>query len=325
MSAVDATGSTITRDHPRLPQIASARTALSYHECPVDPTRSPLRGVSYALARRLLVVVGVGVLGVLALVMYARRVETIEVLAVLLFVPVFLALLRWDLAGGIAAAAVATVAYIVLRASAIEAVGAGAFTGLILARAIGYLVFGALGGWANAYLRASLTKLDLYDQVDDLTGLFNARYFMQGTDFEVARARRYHSIFAVVVLDVPAAALEGLARRAQVRLLRELGRLLGQSVRQIDRVVHSRAAEHHRLAVILPETGPEGAHVFAARVTTRVAEFLGERGIALDAGALRVLALTYPDDEVALAQLRREFATIDHVEHPEASEPTHAP
>ena len=291
----------------------------------MDPTRSPLRGVSYAQARRLLVVVGVGVLGVLALVMYARRVETIEVLAVLLFVPVFLALLRWDLAGGIAAAAVATVAYIVLRASAIEGVGAGAFTGLILARAIGYLVFGALGGWANAYLRASLTKLDLYDQVDDLTGLFNARYFMQGTDFEVARARRYHSIFAVVVLDVPAAALEGLARRAQVRLLRELGRLLGQSVRQIDRVVHSRAAEHHRLAVILPETGPEGAHVFAARVTTRVAEFLGERGIALDAGALRVLALTYPDDEVALAQLRREFATIDHVEHPEASEPTRAP
>lgn len=281
--------------------------------------------MSYAQARRLLVAVGVGVLGALALVMYARRVETIEVLAVLLFVPVFLALLRWDLAGGVAAAAVATVAYIVLRASAIEAVGASRFTGLIVARAIGYLVFGALGGWAGGHLRTALTKLDLYDQVDDLTGLYNARYFVLGTDFEMARARRYHSIFGVVVLDVPAAPLEGLARRAQVRLLRELGRVLGQSVRQVDRVVHSRTEEHHRLAVILPETGPEGARVFVERLAARVAEFLGRRGIGFDADALRVLALTYPDDEAALMQLRREFATIDHVEHPEASEPTRAP
>ena len=79
-------------DSPRPLDIAGARAALSYHEWPVDPTRSPLRGMSYTQARRLLVAVGVGVLGVLALVMYARRVETIEVLAVLLFVPVFLAL-----------------------------------------------------------------------------------------------------------------------------------------------------------------------------------------------------------------------------------------
>jgi GGDEF domain-containing protein len=281
--------------------------------------------MSYSQARRLLVAVGAGVLGVLALVMYARRVETIEVLAVLLFVPVFLALLRWDLVGGIAAAAVATVAYVVLRASAIEAVGASRFTGLIVARAIGSFVFGGLGGWANAYLRASLTKLDLYDQVDDLTGLYNARYFMLGTDLEMSRARRYRSIFAVVVLDVPAAPLERLPRRARVRLLRELGRVLGESVRQIDRVVHSRDDQRHRLAAILPETGPEGARVFAERLADRVAEFLDGRGIALDAGSRRVLALTFPEDEDALLHLRREFATIDHVEHPEASEPTRAP
>jgi hypothetical protein len=39
---------------------------------------------------------------------------------------------------------------------------------------------------------------------------------------------------------------------------------------------------------------------------------------------MRVIALTYPDDEEALSELRREFATIDHVEHPEAPEPTRA-
>ena len=249
----------VTRTRDRADMRVSHRT-LPYHEGPVDPTRSPLRGMSYTQARRLLVAVGVGVLGVLALVMYARRVETVEVVAVLLFVPVFLALLRWDLAGGVAAAAGASVAYIAMRASAIDS---GRREPLHRAhrRPLHRVsrLRRARGMGQQPTYGASLTKLDLYDQIDDLTGLFNARYFMQGTDFEMARARRYHTIFAVVVVDIPAAPLEQLARRAHVRLLRELGRLLGGSVREVDRVVHSRDDEHHRLAVILPETGPEGA------------------------------------------------------------------
>jgi GGDEF domain-containing protein len=279
----------------------------------------PLRGLSYTQAQRLLVIAGVGLLGVLALVMHIRGVETVEVLAVLLFVPVFLALLRWNEPGGIAAAAVATIAYIALRASAIDAVGASRFTGLIVARAMGFFAFGALGGWANSYLRASLTKLDLYDQVDDDTGLFNARYFVQGTDLEIARARRYRSIFAVAVLEIPAAPLDRLGRRARAKLLRDLGRTLGESVRQVDRVVHSHEGDRHRVAAILPETGPDGADIFAGRLATRVAKFLADRGVEIDADALGARALTYPEDEAKLDALRRDFATIDHVEHPEAA------
>ena len=42
-------------------------------------------------ARRLLVATGVAVLAVVAVVMYARRVDTIEVAATLLFLPLFVA------------------------------------------------------------------------------------------------------------------------------------------------------------------------------------------------------------------------------------------
>jgi GGDEF domain-containing protein len=290
----------------------------------VDRNRTPLRGLSYTQAQSLLVITGSGVLGALALVMYVRRVETVEVLAVLLFVPVFLALLRWNQAGGVAAAAIASVAYVALRASAIDAVGASRFTGLIVARAMGYVVFGALGGWANSYLRSSLAKLDLYDQVDDETGLFNARYFVQDTDLEIARARRYRSIFAVAVIDVPAASLDRLGRRARSRLLRDFGRILQESVRQVDRVVHSHDRDRHRFAAILPETGPEGADVFAGHLATRVAAFLTDRGVEIDVPTLGARTLTYPDDEAALEALRREFASIDHVEHPEAPAPVAA-
>jgi hypothetical protein len=79
------------------------------------------------------------------------------------------------------------------------------------------------------------------------------------------------------------------------------------------------------VAAILPETGPEGAQVFAGRLTTRVAAFLADRGVEFDAGALDTRALTFPEDEESLEALRREFATIDHVEHPEASAPIPTP
>jgi GGDEF domain-containing protein len=291
----------------------------------VESTGMHPHGMSYAQAQRLLVFAGAGLLGLIALVMYTRRVETVEVWAVLLFVPVFLALLRWNLAGGLAAAAAATVAYVSLRASSFDAVGASRFTGLIVARAIGFLAFGALGGWANSHLRASLVKLDLYDQIDDVTGLFNARYLVQATDLEMARAVRYRSIFAVVVVDFPDRILHRLSRRAQTRLLRELGVVLQNSVRQVDRLVHSHSDGRHRWAAILPETGTEGARIFAQRMGARVEAFLGRRGAEIEPGGIQPRALTYPEDAAPLDELRAEFATIDHVEHPEAPAPSLAP
>jgi GGDEF domain-containing protein len=291
----------------------------------VDRFGKPRRGMTYAQAQRLLVAAGAGALGVIALVMYIRDVDTVEVLAVLLFVPVFVALMQWNVAGGMVAAAGATVAYIALRASAIEAVGASRFTGLIVARAIGYLVFGALGGWASANLRASLTKLDLYDQVDDATGLFNARYLTQAVDLETARAGRYQSVFAVALLDLPAAPFDALSRRTSAKLLRELGRVFGGNLRQVDRMVHSRTDDRHRLAAILPETPATGAHTFVQRLALQVSDFLRERGVDVDVETMQPRVLAYPDDEEAMQQLRRDFAMIDHIEHPEAAAPVHSP
>src|SRR6266480_4906459 len=94
---------------------------------------------------------------------------------------------------------------------------------------VAFVAFGAIGGLANQQLRSSLTKLDLYDQIDDDTGLFNARYFLQDTDLEMSRARRYQTIFSVTVVDVPAEALDSMGRRRRRAALRQLGRLLADS------------------------------------------------------------------------------------------------
>src|SRR3546814_5145723 len=81
--------------------------------------------------------------------------------------------------------------YAALRSPAIDAVGASEFTGLLASRSAAYLIFGAVGGWATQVLEGSLTKLELYDEVDDETGLYNARHLLQQTDLEMERAKRY--------------------------------------------------------------------------------------------------------------------------------------
>jgi GGDEF domain-containing protein len=279
------------------------------------PVTDRIAQLGYVKARRILLVAGLAVLLVVAAVTYARRVDGIEVTATLLFVPVFLALLYRGALGGIAAGVIASIVYALLRGPAIDAVGFGQFAGLIASRSAAYLLFGAFGGWSNQTLESSLEKLELYDQIDDATGLNNARYFLQQTDLEVARARRYQTLFSVALLQIPAAPIAALPRRRRGALLRELGRQMRESVRTVDFVVHGRLGERHLLAAILPETGQEGAEVFRHRFEDRVRQFLVARDVAVDEGDLHASAFTYPDSEEGLAAARADFAQIDEIEH----------
>jgi GGDEF domain-containing protein len=274
-----------------------------------------LSRLGYAAARRLLVLTGLLVLAVVVLVMYARRVDGIEVAATLLFVPIFLAFVFRGVVGGLVAALAAIGVYAALRYPAIDAVGISEFTGLIVSRAAAYLIFGAVGGWSMQTLEGSLVKLELYDEVDDETGLYNARHLLHQTDLEMARARRYQTLFSVVVLDLPVAPFAALRGRERRSVLRELGRLLGEGVRNVDHVVHVRHGDLHRLAAVLPETAHEGAEVFRGRFDERVRGYLSDRGVHLDGDQVPARALTFPGDDEALEALRTEFAHIDADQH----------
>lgn len=274
--------------------------------------------LGYAGARRLLLAAGLVLLLLVAAVMYIRRVDTAEVGATLLFIPVFVAFVFGGLKGGIVAGVLAAVGYAALRYPAIDAVGAGRFAGLIASRAIAFVAFGTIGGWATKQLETSLTKLELYDQIDDLTGLYNARFFVQDLDLEMSRSTRYQTIFSISLVDVPSAPLAQLPRRRRIGVIRELARLLRDSVRTVDRAAHGADPARHRFAVVLPETGPEGARIFTDRLAERVAAYLRERDIAVPAGGLHSLAATFPGDDDAIRSLKDEFDAIDRVEHPEA-------
>lgn len=274
-----------------------------------------LSRLGYTEARRLLLAVGLVVLAVVALVAYARRVDPVEVAATLLFMPIFVAFLFKGVLGGLVAAVVAIVAYATLRYPAIEAVGVEQYTGLLASRAAAYLIFGAVGGWATQVLESALAKLDLYDEIDDETGLYNARHLLVQTDLEVARARRYKTLFSVVSLDLPAQPFDDLARRRRHQVLRDLGRQVSQSVRAVDHVVHYRDGDVHRLAAILPETGEQGAEVFRGRFADGVQAALTERGVGIDEGAVASTCITVPGDEPALDALRADAGRVERSEH----------
>jgi GGDEF domain-containing protein len=276
-----------------------------------------LSALGYAQARRLLLAAGLAILVVTALIMIVRKVETPEVVATLLFIPIFIAFVFWGVRGGVIGALVAAVVYLVMRYPAIEAVGLGRFLGLILSRTFAYLAFGFIGGWANQQLQSSLAKLELYDQIDDATGLYNARFFLQDTDLEMSRSKRYQTIFSVAMVEVPSSALEAHSKRSKI--VKELAGLIRDSVRTVDRAVHAKGATHSRFAVVLPETGPEGAQVFAERLADKMEVFLNGRGVAVARTDIHASSATFPDDDDALAAVRSGFADIDNLEHPEAA------
>jgi GGDEF domain-containing protein len=276
--------------------------------------------IDYRRARLLLLGAGFGVLLLTAGIMFARRVETPEVLATLFFIGIFVAFMFWRIKGGILAAVIAAIAYVLVRQPAIDAVGIGHFSGLIASRSFAFLAFGILGGWANQQLEGSLNKLELYDQIDDETGLYNARFFIQDSDLEMSRAQRYQTIFSVSSIEIPDAALLTMTKRQKSNTLRELARLIQAALRTVDHAAYGMSGGVHRLAIILPETGKEGAHIFTSRLVQKIAEYLTSKGATLTADQIKNEEITLPEEKALLDELVVTFRAIDRMQHPEPTE-----
>jgi hypothetical protein len=256
--------------------------------------------------RALLTGIGLVILALTALILYVRSVEPIEVVATLLFMPVFLGLMFWGFPGGVILGIAAAVGYAVLRLPALDAIGTGRFIGLALGRGAGYLAFGGIGGWAVSQIRASMEKLDLYDQIDDATGLLNIRAILQAIDMEQSRSQRYRTLFSVSLVQMPGAAFESLGRRRRATALKDLGRSVSGGIRGADRAGYGVESDRHLLLVVLPETGREGAQVFSATLVRKLGEWMTNHGIA--PVELAGSSVTFPEDD--LEQLKTRLRAI---------------
>jgi hypothetical protein len=260
---------------------------------------------------------GVLTLAMLAITMWSRGVDRVEVIAAGLYVLVFCGVLVADIIGGAAAALVAAAIYMVLRLPALEVLGTARFATLNIIRMLSYLAFGFLGGVAWKLLQERLNKLESFDSVDDVTHLLNARGLFDLLDHEMARGRRYENTFTVATVSFPSDVFLALTARQRRRAFAQFGDAARDSVRTTDRLGLVRDAKKITLVVFCPETDTPGAHIVLSRMGDRVRDTLLPMGVGLGR-RLDEFVFMFPQESVELGAFRDDLVERTRVAFPDA-------
>ena len=125
------------------------------------------------------------------------------------------------------------------------------------------LALAAVGAltWAIMALRRSLARERRLARIDDLTGVRNARAFLEAAGAEIERARRYQHPFSVAVVD--------LGSRVGDELVRSAAAALRGALRATD--VVARLGRDEFIA-LLPETTAASARIVLEKLRAGMAE-----------------------------------------------------
>lgn len=112
-------------------------------------------------------------------------------------------------------------------------------------------------------------RLYRYAVTDEMTRLYNHRYFQQRLDEELQRADRYDSKVSLILLDVDHFKKfnDTYGHQEGDRVLKTVSRLLEKSIREVDIPARYGGEE---FVVICPEKDAEGAMVPAQRIRTAI-------------------------------------------------------
>jgi diguanylate cyclase (GGDEF)-like protein len=126
---------------------------------------------------------------------------------------------------------------------------------------------------------------------DEVTGLYNRRFFSLRLEEELSRYRRFNHPVSVVLLD-----LDGFGHTVGDETLREIAQILMKHSRGINVVSRYGGDE---FAVLLVETSKAGARLYADRIREVVAKYPFSHGKVITS-SFGVASL--PDDDAATAE-----------------------
>jgi diguanylate cyclase (GGDEF)-like protein len=162
-----------------------------------------------------------------------------------------------------------------------------------------------LGCFAGlTYFVAALGLALTYARTDHLTGVANARAFVDAVQGEVQRMRRYGGAFTIAYLNVDdLRSVNGrFGRPVGDALVRSVSGLLRNCLRRTDLVARVGAG---RFAILLPELGPETSQGFVRKLEGVLAG-VAEKGLWTSGFSIGVGTFTDPPETVESALHRVE-------------------
>jgi len=141
-------------------------------------------------------------------------------------------------------------------------------------------------------LESSNTRLAEFSFTDDVTGLYNRRFFAMRLEDEVSRYSRFSHPLSVVLIDVDGfkAINDDLGHAAGDETLRLVGKILQRQSRSVDVICRYGGDE---FAVLLVEAPRDGALLYAERIRRQIETAAFEHGRTITV-SLGVACL--PDD-----------------------------
>jgi diguanylate cyclase (GGDEF)-like protein len=153
----------------------------------------------------------------------------------------------------------------------------------------------------NSMLHKKTQELTI---TDELTDLYNFRYFKMKLSDELKRADRYRQQLSILMLDLDhfKAVNDRYGHQTGNVILREVSNIIRQCVRDVDIVARYGGEE---FTVILPQTSKEDAEIIAERIRDTVEKnyFQNNRGTREIQITVSIGGCTYPNGIHSLEQL----------------------
>lgn len=137
---------------------------------------------------------------------------------------------------------------------------------------------------------------------DSLTGLYVRRYFFERLSEESNRSKKYKFKFAFLMIDIDnfKNANDTYGHLVGDIILKDVGRLMKESVREIDLVARYGGEE---FSLVLPETGKEDARLVGERIRKKIEECIFRAYDEKLKVTVSIGISVYPDDSIDLKSL----------------------
>ena len=262
-----------------------------------------------------LLVLGVGVLAITGTIAFSlsAKPDGIEILAQVLLLLPLTGALHWGRNGGLLAAVLAFLVYLIARMPMI--LGTGWTTGtvqLVLIHGVTYGFIGIIGGELCGRLKYFFARSSESPSIDECSRVYNQRFIAQMLGALLGGWDRYSAPFSIVTLQLADGVMSGLSHARCSALVKAVANHLRNDVRMIDDVGR---LDDGRFVLLLPHTPKAGAEVAGARVRSGIRDLIGAKdesvvvtvlGCADDTDALRGLLEDISPAEQAVAEVPDE-------------------